>query len=132
VRTLKHSDCLELVSRVIGVTGSAIGVSWGVRWVLRFGDPFGPEGRLQLLFSFVVTVAFLRTWDRYSSRWFWWADAAVLSALWAWRCSFKNFLAGFAVFSTAAGLAMLGLLVSFWRRPAARDRVGADRAATGR
>jgi hypothetical protein len=132
VRPSAQIELLERLLRVIAAAGSVTGASWGIQWILRAGDPFGREGVLQLLFSFVVTVDFaVRLMGRRTERWFW-VHTTLLSAIWVWRSDFKHYPAGVATFSISGGLAIVGFLLATWRHRAAQQRVAADWAAPDR
>jgi hypothetical protein len=113
---------LERAARAIGVTGASLAVSWGVQWGLRAGASFGREEFLQLLFSLLMTMSFVRAARGNSRQWFW-ANPAFFSAIWVWRCSFKHHPLGVVTFSIAGGLALVGLLIATWRHRAAERKV---------
>jgi hypothetical protein len=114
---------VERILRVIALVGSVIGAAWGIQWIVRVGAPFGKEWLLQLMFSFIMTVQFGRRARGFRPERWSWVHIASLSAIWAWRCHFKQYQLGVAAFSILAGLAMVGLVLASWEKRATQHRV---------
>jgi hypothetical protein len=126
--TVQERTRLENVRRGIAIAGGAIAAWWGIGWIIRTGDLFGDEGRLQVMISIAVTIWFaLLSANRQLPRWFW-VNNAFLSLLWAWRCNHKHDPLGLATFLTSAGLALAGFLIAS-RLRAVQPRGAADAPA---
>jgi hypothetical protein len=119
--TPRRLDRLELWSRAIGVAGALLGLAWGVGWFLLAQAPVSREGFSQLL----STILFVAWFGRKAAgkeplRWPW-ANLVFLSAIFAWRSSYKGYPLGVWTYSIMAGLALLGFLIATRQGPPRRD-----------
>jgi hypothetical protein len=123
---------LERAGRIIAIGGALQALLWGAQWLRQIGHGLGREVPLQLLISVALIANFgYLMFGKNPDRWRW-ANAAFLSGVWVWRCSFKHDARGILAFSMMAGIAAIGFVVASLQRSAAQRSVAAERAVPGR